>query len=320
MSETSETSEMSEMSDLYSYRDVARIFELQEARLRYWAQTGFVGPSQRRRGRSFYTFRDLIAVRVAKELLDGGMSLQRVRKNLDALRAVLPDAEQPLACGRVVSDGDRVVVVDEDGAPFSPESGQVLMDFAVSTLSTRVADVLELPVARGTAPPVDEATESARAADHTLAATAYDAFMQGCAADDNGDRDRAEALYRRALDLDANLASAHTNLGNALYARGALVEARAHYDAALELEPEQPEARFNLGNLFEDLGETELAIAELRQVCSRCPSFADAHYNLGLMLAKVGGATQARAALERYLALDPVGEWSDRARAHLASM
>ena len=304
------------MSDLYSYRDVARIFELQEARLRYWAQTGFVGPSQRRRGRSFYTFRDLIAVRVAKELLDSGMSLQRVRKNLDALRAVLPEAEQPLASGRVVSDGDRVVVVDEDGAPFSPESGQVLMDFAVSALTTRVADVLELPVAKPTEPAPARADDSEAAP----AASAYDAFLQGCAADDNGDQGRAETLYRRALDMDGNLASAHTNLGNTLYARGALVEARAHYDAALELEPEQPEARFNLGNLFEDLGETELAIAELRQVCSRCPDFADAHYNLGLMLAKVGGATQARAALERYLVLDPVGEWSDRARDYLAAL
>ena len=64
----------------YSVKDVARIFELQEARLRYWAQTGFVGPSVRRRGRGYYTFKDLIGVRLAKELLDKGLTLQRVRR------------------------------------------------------------------------------------------------------------------------------------------------------------------------------------------------------------------------------------------------
>src|SRR4029434_9139379 len=82
---------------LYSVRDVARIFGLHERRLRYWAQTGFVGPSQRQGGRALYTFEDLIGVKVAKELLDGGLPLQRVRRNLDALRSALPEVTRPLA-------------------------------------------------------------------------------------------------------------------------------------------------------------------------------------------------------------------------------
>jgi len=307
------------MTDVYSYADVARIFDLQEARLRYWAQTGVVAPSERRRGRRFFSFRDLIAVRVAKDLLDSGMSLQRVRKNLDGLRVVLPDAEQPLASRRVVSDGDRIVVIDEDGAPFSPESGQVLMDFAVSSLTRRVADVLALrPRASETAPVADSDVEPAPApvSVPTPAAggSAYNAFVAGCRAQDDGDVASAEALFARALQLDGSLAAAHTNLGNLLFGRGDLTSARARYEAALELEPDQPEARFNLGNVLSELGETDLAIAELRQVCTRCPDFADAHFNLGLALADVGGTAQARACLERYLALDPDSPWSDQAR------
>ena len=39
------------MIELYSIRDVARILAVQESRLRYWMQTGFVGPTVRKGGR-----------------------------------------------------------------------------------------------------------------------------------------------------------------------------------------------------------------------------------------------------------------------------
>src|SRR4026207_1329331 len=54
--------------------------------LRYWDQIGLVSPSvQSTGGRPgvprLYSFRDLVALRVVKSLLDGGMSLQRVRRS-----------------------------------------------------------------------------------------------------------------------------------------------------------------------------------------------------------------------------------------------
>ena len=53
------------MMDLYSVKDVARIFAVQESRLRYWMQVGFVGPTVRKKGKFYYTFGDLVAVRAA---------------------------------------------------------------------------------------------------------------------------------------------------------------------------------------------------------------------------------------------------------------
>ena len=294
----------------YSVKDVAKIFGLQEARLRYWAQTGFVGPSVRRRGRFFYTFRDLIGVRLAKELLDSGLTLQRVRRNLDALRTALPEMDQPLARLKVCSDGDRVVVVEED-VVFQPESGQVVMDFAVSSLTSKLAEVTPL---------LTDASSSWDASPSEAQRTAYDLFLAGCDAEAAGDDRAAAAAYRAALKKDGALAAAHTNLGNALYRAGKTAHARACYESALECEPEQPEARFNLGNVLDDLGETELAIAELRNVCNRCPEFADAFYNLGLILARVGGVAQARAQLERYVELDPQSKWAESAREFLAQL
>ena len=133
------------MSDRYSFRDVATIFDVPESRLRYWAQTGFINPSVRHDGRRFYTFADLIQVRAAKGLLDAGLSLQRVRKNLDALRAIVPTVDYPASKMRICSDGETVVARDDDDQFFEPLTGQLVMEFSVETLSSRVADVLSLP-------------------------------------------------------------------------------------------------------------------------------------------------------------------------------
>ncbi|WP_428265020.1 tetratricopeptide repeat protein [Haliangium sp.] len=325
------------MSDLYSIKDVAQIFGLEESRLRYWAQTGFVNPSERRRGRMYYTFRDLVAVRAAKGLLDAGLSVQKVRKNLDALRALLPDVTHPASKMHIVSDGENVVAVDR-GMAFEPTSGQVVMSFAVEALSRELGHVAPLPdaahAAEAEATPADHAATDQTDSDaHSASAdpdraptepgepaTGYQCFVQGCEAEAQGETELATELYRQAIARQPSLASAHTNLGNLLYRSGDLMGARDAYEHALELEPAQAEARFNLGNLLEDLGETELAIAELRRVCWTHPEFADAHYNLGLVLARVGGLNQARRHLERYLELDGDSDWAERARSFLGAI
>lgn len=298
------------MTDLFSVKDVAKLFSLAEARLRYWAQTGFVGPSVRRGGRAYYTFEDLIGVKVAKELLDGGLPLQRVRRNLDALRAALPDVERPLTRLRVCSDGDKVVVQGQDVA-YEPASGQLLLSFAVASLTSQVAEVLLLPTgaaARST-PRVD-----------VPPASAYATFLTGLTAEDEGKDEEAEVLYRCAIKADDRFAAAWTNLGNVLSRRGARGQAREAYETALALDPEQPEARYNLANLLCDLGENDLALAEYRHVATICPEFADAHYNLGLLYARLGTRTQARNHLLRYLELDTDSDWAARARDFLETL
>lgn len=333
------------MNDIYSIKDVAQIFGLEVPRLRYWAQTGFVNPSVRRGGRMYYTFQDLVAVRTAKGLLDAGVSLQRARKNLESLRALLPDVAHPTSKMWICSDGETVVAVDR-GVAFEPATGQVVMSFTVDGLSSEVAELLSLSghalsarpetsTSTSTGTSASAEPEPAPPAEFDLPAgldlddehvparelpTAYQCFVQGCDAEDRGELGVAEQLYRQAIASQPSLAAACTNLGNLLYRRGALADARAAYEHALECEPGQAEARYNLGNLLEDLGETEQAIAELRRVCWTHPDFADAHYNLGLVLARVGGINQARKHLERYLELESENEWTERARSFLGAL
>jgi tetratricopeptide (TPR) repeat protein len=303
------------MIELYSIRDVARILAVQEARLRYWMQTGFVGPTVRKGGRFYYTFTDLVAVKSAKDLLEADVSLQHARKAIEALKKALPGDTHPASRLRICSDGQTIVALADDIA-FEPLGGQVVMAFSLASFGEHVAEVLAVPRVDPSAPtPVEDSPTEANGG-----TTAYRHFVEACAAEDRGDSETAEHLFRQAIDLEPNMSAALTNLGNLVYRQGELDEARKLYERALDHDPMQAEARYNLANLLEDLGETELAIAELRRVCAACPDFADAHYNLGLMLAQVGGTAQAKQHLERYLELDSGSDWASHARSYLAEI
>ncbi len=306
------------MIELYSIRDVSRILAVQEARLRYWMQTGFVGPTVRKGGRFYYTFCDVVAVKAAKDLTAIGMPVQKVRKNIEALKKALPDDTHPTTRLRVCCDGETIVALADDVA-FQPIGGQIVMAFNVPSFGEHVAQVLSMPRvdpnranADGTPIAVEDNPTEANSG-----TTAYRHFVEACAAEDRGDSETAEHLFRQAIDLEPNMAAALTNLGNLVYRGGELEEARRLYEHALEHDPIQPEARYNLANLLEDLGETEAAITELRKVCAAAPEFADAHYNLGIMLAQIGGTAQAKHHLERYLELDTASDWASHARTYL---
>jgi tetratricopeptide (TPR) repeat protein len=304
------------MIELYSIRDVARILALQESRLRYWMQVGFVGPTVRKGGRFYYTFCDLVAVKAAKDLLAVDIPLQRVRKAVEHLKKALPNDTHPASRLRVCSDGNTIVALADDIA-FEPIGGQVVMAFNVPSFGEHIADVLAMPRVDPSAPQ-HEITDSPTEANSGT--TAYRMFVEACAAEDRGDTQLAEHLFRQAIDLEPNMAAALTNLGNLVYRQGEVEEARRLYERALEHDPTQPEARYNLANTLEDLGEIELAVAELRKVCAAAPDFADAHYNLGLMLAQLGGTAQAKQHLERYLELDTQSDWANHAREFLANV
>lgn len=77
--------------------------------LDYWARTGLVVPSIRDASGSgtqrLYSFRDLVVLKVVKRLLDAGVSLQNIRRAIDALRS---RGVEDLAGITLISDGTTV--------------------------------------------------------------------------------------------------------------------------------------------------------------------------------------------------------------------
>ena len=104
--------------------------------LRYWDKIGLVKPSIQATGgrpgvRRYYSFRDLIALKVVKSLLDGGLSLQRVRRAFEYLRDNA-GLEEHLSSVKLVTDGQSVFKVCRNdvvpGVRASPGPRQHVVD------------------------------------------------------------------------------------------------------------------------------------------------------------------------------------------------
>ncbi|MBW2290970.1 MAG: MerR family transcriptional regulator [Deltaproteobacteria bacterium] len=111
-------------TDLFRTKEVVQILGISRRQLQYWAQTDLVVPSVKTRGGHHrYTFQDLVALKATKRLIDAGVSVQRIRSSIRALREILPNIERPLSELVLVATGEVVLVFLENTA-FEAVSGQ----------------------------------------------------------------------------------------------------------------------------------------------------------------------------------------------------
>jgi tetratricopeptide (TPR) repeat protein len=256
-----------------SARDIADIIGVPETRVRYWAQIGLVGPTYRdvehgvEAPRPSYAFADLVAARAARELTERGIPARRVREALATLRAQLPSLDRPLLHLRVLSDGERLIVVGDQ--PYEPLTGQRVMEFQLDELSQKVARLGEgIPRATRAAPsrpssgtPVDATRRNEIGSGPTRIVTALEWFERGLLHARAGDVPAAIAALREALALDPTLGPARANLGALLAEDGALDEAETELEAALQTDPRGVEARVNRATLHELRDEPAQALA-----------------------------------------------------------
>ncbi len=71
-------------------------------------------------------------------MIDAGVSVQRIRKSIGALRQVLPNVQRPLAELVLVATGDVVLAI-QDGSAFEVGSGQEWI-FEVAHFQREVED------------------------------------------------------------------------------------------------------------------------------------------------------------------------------------
>ncbi len=267
----------------YAAKDVAKLLGLSPTHVRAFARSGFLQPDRGKRGELRFSFPDLVLLRAAKGLADAKIPRRRIERALRRLRQQLP-AGRPLSAVRITAEGDRVVV--RDGATaWNPESGQVLLDFSVSTLASRAA-----PLAR-------RAAQAARDAEEEMSADEwYDLGFDLEAVDIEEARD----AYRRALELDPHHADAHVNLGRLLQEGGEPGQAMSHYLLALAQRAKDPTAWFNLGIALEDLRRRADAIKAYEAAIAADPTLADAYFNLSRLYEAAGKRAAALRHLSRY--------------------
>jgi DNA-binding transcriptional MerR regulator len=120
----------------YTAAQAARLSGCTPAQLRHWSASGLVGPSGADRR---YEFRDLVALRVVRSLLDAGLASARARRALRALAAAGDD----LTSLRLVTDGRTVWACRDDGQILDAlRHGQLALFVAVDRVAAEVdADV-----------------------------------------------------------------------------------------------------------------------------------------------------------------------------------
>jgi tetratricopeptide (TPR) repeat protein len=260
----------------YTAREVEQMLGLPAAEVRAWVKAGLLEPQRGERGELRFSFQDLVLLRTAKGLMGAQVKPSRVRRALRKLRAQLPP-ERPLSGVHISAEGNRIVVRD-GRTRWQPESGQALFDFGVAEIEQGVA---ALPERRANGE------------------TADDWYDQGCRLEEL-DLAAAVRAYERALELDADHADAHVNLGRLHHDARRFDEAERHYRAGLRARPDDVTAAFNLGVALEDMGRLEEAVTEFQRAVTSDPGLADAYYNLSRLCAQLGRKTEALRYLHDY--------------------
>jgi tetratricopeptide (TPR) repeat protein len=267
----------------YSARHAAQLIGLPESAVRSCIRDGLVGapgtvPAQ-------LSFRDLSALRTVKALVEAGLPLVRVRRELLAIRARLPDGASLAELTVELRDG-QVLVRGE--AATGPAIGQLALplDAAAPPPQPLLGELRELPRPPDPVPaPVAPATADqwltrAQLLEDRDAVAAIDAYRRslrlrpdcteawinlGRLFAESNDGGAAGECFARALELDPADATIHYNLGVLAQDAGKEADAIGHYRRALELDPELAEAHYNLATLFDQSGDSRAAIRHINE-------------------------------------------------------
>jgi DNA-binding transcriptional MerR regulator len=123
-----------------------RLTDCTHHQLRYWDRVNLVRPSLQGTGgrpgvRRLYSFRDLVALKVVRSLLNNGMSLQRVRRAWDYLRRNAA-MDQHLSEVKLVTDGVSIFAVTRDEVEVldALRQGQMAFFIAIDEITRSVEE------------------------------------------------------------------------------------------------------------------------------------------------------------------------------------
>ena len=287
----------------YSLADVARIFDLSPARLRYWQRTELIPASPGDASQPAFGFHDLVCIRAVIALLERGVPVRRIRRSVASIRERLPEIERPLDSLRVWVDGSDRVVVRHEGTLDGARRPAGARPRARSRRSARTCCPCARPARpRRSATPSRPSSGSRSAAASTRIPRAR--------------RRRWTPTGARSSAIPTSPTLTATSAPSTSSAASAPA-ARSCYEAAVGADPLHVEARFNLAGLLEEEGRDEAALVHYRAAARSDPTFPDAQLNLALLYDRLGLGRRAREHWRRYLGLRPDGSWAELARKRL---
>jgi len=240
-----------------------------------------------------FSFFDLVQIKKVRDLCAQRVRPAVIRQSLEAMLKQVAGMENPLLEAGAYQSGHRIAF-RHAGKVVEPIAGQFMFDFA---------------------PQQRVVTGPARCGPELVVTDAAEMFARGIELEeDPGTQNEAIALYSKVLEMDANHAAAHINLGTLYYNRQEYSLAEKHYRSAIQIDPRYALAHFDLGNVLDETGRIEEAIATYKAAIQLAPTYADAHYNLALAYEKIREPRKALQHWRAYVRLDTIGPWSVHAR------
>ncbi|MCW5803814.1 MAG: tetratricopeptide repeat protein [Deltaproteobacteria bacterium] len=278
----------------YSARHAAELVGLPESAVRSCIRDGLVGapgavPAQ-------LTFRDLAALRTVKALVDAGLPLPRVRRELVRIQ------ERMSAASEKRSIAELTVEVREGSVHVRGEGGAPEAQLALPFSAPPASDDVRVP--DGGAGVGGEVRELPRPVDAPAPAFAppatAEAWMQRAIGLEERDPVAAIDAYRRSLRLRPECTEAWINLGRLFAESGDGTAAHDCFRSALDLDPQDATAYYNLGVLAQDAGVEADAIALYHRALELDPQLAEAHYNLATLFDRSGDSRSAIRHINEY--------------------
>ena len=128
----------SNMTHVYTTDLVKRLTGATSNQLKYWGRIELVAPEINGR-RAYYSFKDIVKLRVLVSLRKNGLSLQRVRLGIKRLSEMLPD-DEPLSRLIIYTDGMDMIVV-EKGKYFSAITKQQYFRFDTEQIGAEITEL-----------------------------------------------------------------------------------------------------------------------------------------------------------------------------------
>lgn len=124
----------------FNTKTVSNITGLTNRQVDYWDRTHFIKPSLKEASgygtARLYSFNDLVQLKVAKTLIDKGVSLQKIRKTITWLKKNFPEVEKPLAQMKFLTDGETIFVLAKEKNVILDvlSKGQLVMAIAIGEI------------------------------------------------------------------------------------------------------------------------------------------------------------------------------------------
>lgn len=139
--------------------------------------------------------------------------------------------------------------------------------------------------------------------DTAQVAEAREAFSAAYGWQEKGDKLKAAAFYKRAVELDVTMAESFYNLGLIYFSDRNLADARDVFARSVALDPGCHDARYMLARTQLEMGDSIAAVDNLNAVVRDRPAFAGAHYLLGVIMAGEKQLDAAMIHFERFAQL-----------------